>query len=83
MDPSSAVGLGPLRGLGRERAEGLGGPTSACNTVGPKYMAPRSGRDPVPFKRPVSPWTASPAGATVGASWMLGAPGLTLWAEGG
>jgi len=29
--------------------------------VGPKYTAPRSRRDPVPDKRLVSPWTASPA----------------------
>ena len=83
MSPSSAVGLGPQPGLGLERAEGLGGPTSACNTVGPKYTAPRSGRDRGLFKRVVSPWTASSARATVWASWMLGAPGLTIWAEGG
>ena len=59
-------------GLGLEHAEGLGGPTSACNTVGPKYMAPRSGRDPGPFKRVVSPWTASSAGGNRGRG-MLGA----------
>jgi len=42
-------------GLGLDRAEGLGGPTSACHTVGGKYMAPRSGRDQGHFKRRVSP----------------------------